>query len=170
MLSFLLLSVALAMPVRHVSTEALLHSPTRHVRATDRGIEFLLKIGAEHSATFARLLAQLEASDVMVYIERSHQLPASLDGRLLVMPVTGPVRYVRIQIGDRPEAGVHEAVALIAHELRHAVEIAGAPEVHDDATLAAFYTRIGKRSIGENFFDTIEARAVGARVRKELEA
>ena len=170
MLSFLVLSLALATPARAVSTDALLHSPGRHVRSTDHTVESLLTKGAERSATFVRLLAELEASDVMVYIEHSHELPRRLDGRLFVLPVTGPVRYIRIQLANHPEYSPNESIALIAHELRHAVEIAGAPEVRNDATLAAFYARIGEKTIGEAFFDTAEARAVGARVRKELAA
>ena len=168
MLSFLVLSMALATPARPVSIAALLHSPVRHVRGVDRTIEHLWRRGAERSATFAELLAQLDGSDVMVYVEHSRELPRELDGRLLVLPVTGPFRYVRIQLAERPDYTPDQSVALLAHELRHAVEIAGAPEVRDDATLAALYGRIGHTSIGENFFETAEARAVGVRVRKEL--
>ena len=168
--TFLLLALALATPTRPMPTAALLYSPTRHVRTTDKVVQQLLKWGAERSYTFARLLTRLEFTDVCVYVERSTKLPHNVDARMLIVPTAGPRRYVRIQLADPPPGEPADAVALLAHELWHALEVSGAPEVHDEATLAEFYKRIGQRTIGENVFDTAAAHATGARVRKELGA
>jgi hypothetical protein len=162
--------LALMAPTRPITTAALLHSPARHVRTTDKAVAQLLKTGAERSYTFAHLLARLELTDVCVYVERSKELPHDVDGRMVIVPTAGPRRYVRILLADALPGDTSDAVALLAHELRHALEVSDAPEVRDEAALAALYKRIGQRMIGADVFDTAAAREAGAQVRKELGA
>src|SRR5256885_3157659 len=76
----------------------LLESPYRHVRTTNARVQHLLETGVAHSATFASLLARLNASDVIVYIEQTDDMPRTLEGRLLLMPLAHHQRYLRIQI------------------------------------------------------------------------
>ena len=52
-------------------------------------------------------------------------LPKGTLGRLTMMPPAGEYRYLRIQI--RADLSRREAIALIGHEMQHAMEIAGAP-------------------------------------------
>jgi hypothetical protein len=59
-------------------------------------------------------------------------------------------------------------IAVIAHELQHAVEVAGDPGVVDDAGLVALYRRIGHNSAGGHSYDTDAARTAGHTVRDEL--
>ena len=61
-----------------------------------------------------------------------------------------------------------EMIALIGHELRHAVEVAEAGDVHDQDSLTLLYQRIGERGRGEHLFDTVAAQTTGRQVRKEL--
>lgn len=68
------------------SRAALLDSPYRHVRTTNGNVQRLLETGVRRSPTFASLLARLNASDVIVYIEQTTQMPQTLEGRLLLMP------------------------------------------------------------------------------------
>ena len=68
----------------------------------------------------------------------------------------------------RPEI---EQAATLAHERQHAAEIAEAPWVVDAPTLAAYYRRIGQEtdpSDGGRRFETPAARAIAARVHREL--
>jgi len=168
MLSILpvLLSAALVVspntPGKHVAFE----STTRHVRTTDAYLLRLLRAGVDRSPTFAGLVSRLEASDVIVYIQPVSGLPTNLAGRLLLLPLAGAQRYLRIQVtqGGSP----NEMIALIGHELRHAVEVAEAGDVHDQESLTTLYQRIGERGRGEHLFDTLAAQAAGKRVRKEL--
>ena len=148
------------------STAELLESPYRHVRTTDANVQRLLEIGVSRSPTFASLLARLNVSDVIVYIEQTTQMPKTLEGRLLLMPFVNHQRYLRIQIartGSPPEL-----VALIGHELRHAIEVADATEVRDEDALERLYRRIGMSSAAAHTYDTEAARTTGRRVRKEL--
>jgi hypothetical protein len=57
---------------------------------------------------------------------------------------------------------------VLAHELRHALEVGMAPEVHDATTFRAFYTAVGKTA-NAGRYETDAAQAMGERVRRELE-
>jgi hypothetical protein len=142
-----------------------LDSPTRHVRAADRAARKLLRAGFHHSPTFASLLQRLERADLLVYVETVSRLPGALEGRLVIQPPSHGFRYVRIQIAERGTP--NDTIAVLGHELRHAVEVAEAREVVDADGLAALYRRIGIAH-GNNLFDTIEAQETGRQVMKEL--
>ena len=145
---------------------ALLVSPNRKVRATDARIKQYLSEGLERSATFARLLSTLNESDVIVYIERVPTLPRETMGRLTIVPMTNGPRYLRIQI--RSDLSSMEAIALIGHEMRHALEVAEAPRVRDSGGLIELYERIGHSSGGDHVYDTDAAQDAGRRIRREL--
>ena len=149
------------------AADALLDSPNRHVRTTDRTMATLLREGYHNSPTFAALLQRLERSDVYVYVEDVPRLPGALEGRLLVLPPAHGIRYVRIQVARR--GGPNDSIALLAHELRHAVEVAENPLVLDTDSLVALYRRIGIDR-GHLEFDTVEAQETGRRVLRELVA
>jgi hypothetical protein len=167
MLSFLPVSLSVALLVSSpYSTDALLTSPTRHVRATDGHVQRLLAIGLARSQTFRTLMLAVEASDVIVYIQPVGVLSNDLAGQILLLPGPGPQRYLRIQVTIG--GTVTDRIALIGHELRHALEIADAGNVHDEESLAALYQRIGHRGPRANLFDTEAARVTGLRVRHEL--
>ena len=145
---------------------ALLVAPDRRVRATDARVKQYLADGLQRSATFARLLSALNDSDVIVYIERVMTLPRETLGRLTIVPMPKGPRYLRIQI--RSDLSAMEAIALIGHEMRHALEVAEAPRVRDNGGLIELYERIGHSSGGDHVYDTDAAQDAGRRIRKEL--
>ena len=167
-----LLSVALmsppivAMPAAAPITEsAVLDAPTRHIRTTDASIRKLLKRGFRGSYSFAALVKRIQQSDVYVYVEEVPRLPGALEGRLMMLPRAYQHRYVRIQITLRGDT--EDAVAVLGHELQHAVEVAEALDVFDQDALAKLYQRIGVRG-GEHIYDTLAAQQMGKTVRREL--
>ena len=151
-----------------VSKSALLESPYRHVRTTNSRVQKLLETGVARSATFTSLLARLDASDVIVYIEESDSMPKTLEGRLLLTPLANNQRYLRIQINRLGTP--HDMIALIGHELRHAIEVAEATDVRNERDLERLYRRIGAPSSAMHTYDTDAAQATGRRVWKELSA
>jgi hypothetical protein len=169
MLSAVTWSLALAMGAvprpAPLTAHAVLESPLRHVRTESHTLRSYLRIGFEQSPTFASLLARLQRSDVIVYIEDVPRLPGAIEGRLIMPPPAHGTRYLRIQVAQHGSSA--DMIALIGHELRHAVEVSDASTVVDDAGLAALYRRIGVDR-GNNLFDTAEAQEVGRRVLKEL--
>jgi hypothetical protein len=144
----------------------LLTSPERRVRAADSIVQALLTDGLRRSPTFASLLASLNHRDVIVYIERVMTLPRDTMGRLTIVPMAGLQRYLRIQI--RADLSRSDAIALIGHEMTHALEVAEAPDVRDSNSLATLYERIGHSSGGQHIYDTIAAQDTGRKVRREL--
>lgn len=155
----------LALAAAPISPSAVLESPTRHVRAMHPYVSGLLKDGFQRSATFARLVMRLERSDLIVYIDSQADLPAGIEGRLLVGSASHGFRFVRIQIGILDS--VKDAIALLGHELEHANEIADAPDVIDLRGFVALYERIGTRS-GWHQYETKMAQEAGRQVRREL--
>ena len=59
-------------------------------------------------------------------------------------------------------------MAVLAHELRHALEVGMAPEVQDADTFKALYAAVG-RTANAGRYETDAAQEMGNRVRKELE-
>jgi hypothetical protein len=141
-------------------------SASRHVRSTQPRTEQLLDLGARRSATFAALRATLEATDVIVYVQAIADLRPALDGRLIFLGSSGRHRYLRIDV--RNSLTTTDLLSAIAHELQHAVEIAGSVEVRDAKSMGNFYERIGVSRGARTSFDTNAARETGARVKSEL--
>src|SRR6185503_2787277 len=144
-----------------------LDAPTRHVRTTSRSITKLLARGYQRSPTLAAIITKLQHSDVFVYIEDVPRLPGALEGRLMMLPRAHEARYVRIQIALR--GAPEDTIALLGHELQHALEVAEAPSVSDQAGLERLYARIGV-SGGSHQYDTVAAQETGRTVRRELAA
>jgi hypothetical protein len=162
--SFVLSTALASAPL---SESAALESPYRHVRTEDRSVRYLLTRGFRRSPTFAHLMARLEHSDVIVYVEEVQRLPGAVEGRMMMAPTAHGHRYVRIEIAlrGRPD----QSIAVLGHELQHAIEVAQEIAVDDQATLTALYRRIGMRG-GDHVYETFAAQEVGRRVWKELVA
>jgi hypothetical protein len=151
--------------------DALLHGEARRVRAMDGRVQNLLSAGVRRSPAFAGLLTALQETDVIVYVEATMNMPSDVTGRLLLQAVTPSERYLRIQYratlpGDR-------AIEVVAHELRHALEIAEERSVTDSTGLGALYQRIGHRSTlahapARKGYETLAALQTGDIVRTEL--
>lgn len=135
------------------------------LRASDEKAAALLQAGVARSATFRLLVQTIDHSDLVVYVE-TRQL--ALPGQLQFMSATPGGRYVRVTV--RPMGLDNDLVPWLAHELWHAVEIAGAPEVSDRASLLRLYERIGDgfRARGRVEMETVKAQKTQETVLAEL--
>jgi hypothetical protein len=139
-----------------------------HVRTTDPRILALVDAGISGSATFRGLIATLNESDVIVYIESNHTRQA-LGGYLAHNIVSqGQYRYLRIAIDIA--GSERRLVSLLAHELQHAVEVAQAPDARDSESLDRLFSRLAITfgCGGTSCFETQAAKDVERRVTKEL--
>jgi hypothetical protein len=146
------------------------NSPERHVRATEPRILALIDDGLSRSPTFRRLVAALNESDVIVYIEPKRTRQA-LGGYLAHHIVAqGDHRYLRIAVETQGSQG--RLVPLLAHELQHAVEIAQAPQVRNAATLEQLFVQLAvKFGCGATTcYETQAAKDVEHIVSDELKA
>jgi hypothetical protein len=112
-----------------------------HVRTMDKRLRSVIDEGLARSGSFRGLIARLDGSDVIVYIEPECPMSSLLFGRLTLLGAGGDRRYVNVRISCM--LTVNQQIAALGHELRHAVEIADAPSVVDNASLAAEYRRVG---------------------------
>ena len=155
-----------AAPLTDAQVRAVMSAPTRHVRAIDETMSSMLAEGMRRSGTFAHLVLALDQSDVIVYIESERRMPPAIAGRLLLAAGPAGHRYLRIQVTGYPRSD--EVIALVGHELQHALEVAESPQVRDKASLIALYERIGHPGIGAHQYDTVAAQAAGRQVKAEL--
>ena len=141
-------------------------APSPAVRPLNRDGERLLAEARRRSPTIARLLAALEASDLVIYLD-VRLMPRCQTGRLRVVASNGPRRFVKVDVSAT--ARWDEAIGWLGHELQHAVEVALAPDVRDDASLERLYRRIGNPRLAQaSTFETEEAITTRAQVLAEL--
>jgi hypothetical protein len=130
----------------------------------------LLKEGRERSETFRTLLAAIDHSNGIVYVEFGYCAFGHLDGCLLpFIASTHGDRYVRVIVTPEKSRLSHDQLlALIGHELRHALEVLEHPEVVDVPTMEHMYRSIGTPIAGQRGFETSAARSTGNTVLTEL--
>jgi hypothetical protein len=138
------------------------------IRPQDARSTQLLRDGVARSETFRALVEQIEASNVFVYVQVSPFIKPTLAGQLTWMTQAGPYRYLRATIS--PDQTMNQAIASLAHELQHAVEVMGDEQVVSEITLVSLYKRIGQpsNSAVASGWETIAAQETGYRVRREL--
>lgn len=143
-----------------------------HVRTSDPVIAAALEDGLRRSATMRHLVEVIDASDVIVYLSQG-TCPRPAVACLMMGPRGPETRYVRINFRLPGGPGVarawhlHDLSAAIAHELQHAAEVAGWPDVVDGVTLQAAFERGGRQRPGVRL-DTDAAIAAGDACRAEL--
>lgn len=135
-----------------------------HLRATDARVRQWIDAGASQSSTFRALLTRLAESDLIVYVGIVDRIAGGNGGQLAFMTATSLARYVRIDLVADGDFG--EMVALVGHELQHAVEIANVSCVRDAKSMAMLYLGMGDNRIGH--YDSVAARTAEERIRLEL--
>jgi hypothetical protein len=127
----------------------------------------LVQRGLSESATFRTLAGRIEQGDVIVYLESAPRLRSGLAACVTWMGAGDGVRYVRASI--RPGLSPGLAVAILAHELQHVVEVIEHPDVRSEPQLAALYRRIGRMAgAGGRGWETVAALRTADAVRLEL--
>jgi hypothetical protein len=142
------------------------------VRSTDPALEDLLTRGYACSKTFHRLADAIGETNTVVYVESGACAFGHLNGCLLpFMAATSKVRYLRIIVTRSTRHGNQDQlIALIGHELQHALEVAETPDVVDVDGMIDLYRRIGFPLKGRSGYETSAARAAGSMVFDELQA
>ena len=111
----------------------------------------------------------LAATDVSVYLAdmkpTRNGTPAST---LVYLSNEGATRYLLVRI-DPWRVSMRERIALLGHELQHALEVTASPEVRDSGGLETLYRRIGWEWM-RGQFETRAAQVMGNRVRAQLAA
>ena len=141
------------------------------VRTTDYRVVTAIAQGLRDSSTFRELVDRLNASDVIVYVMvAAASMPTGVDGRLTFLSASGGFRYVVVHVNTT--MATHHLVALLAHELQHAREIADTSAIVDSESMArAYATGLGYQKhalLGERAYDSDAAIDAGQKVLKEM--
>ncbi len=141
----------------------------RRIRVLPPCLNTLVEDGRAVSSTIRALAARIEQSNLIVYVRCVAFNQATFVGRLMFLTSIAGHRYLVIELRN-PEVWQTQ-VATLAHELQHAVEIAEAPWVQNQASMAQYYRQSGI-TVGSTplTFDTDAAKQVGLRVQRELYA
>ena len=141
--------------------------PWKHVHPLSAGAVDLIWESAARSSIVLELLQELEETGVVVYL--TDVMPGAISGpvsHLVYLSNDENARYLLVRI-DHWRATHDEQIAMLGHELQHALEVANAPEVRDAQGLAKLYRRIGWENQKDKF-ETAAAQNMGYRVRRQL--
>jgi hypothetical protein len=155
-----------AQPSRAVADVPSARVAAPHVRGLGTGAydgAVLLSEAQEACPTVRRLLETLQQTDVMVIVGIGDRV-LNRTGHLTFMGTGHGNRWLRITL-ERGNRRL-EQIAWLAHELQHAAEVAGAPEVRDADGLRQLYARVGT-NLGDGLFETDAAAEVGRQALRE---
>jgi hypothetical protein len=134
------------------------------VRSTTPAVARLISEASARSGTFRQLVATIEKTDGIVYVEPGvcrHGVRACLS--LSITPAGG-FRILRVLVDLATD--VVELMATIGHELQHALEILTEPRVRTTAQAYMYYAREAATSL--DVFETPAAIKAGVAVHREL--
>jgi hypothetical protein len=142
-----------------------------HVRTEDPQLSKVIRQGLDLSPTFRELMNRIDSLSGLVYVvwsrcgTRLWEPSACLDHRVAV---SGGVRFLRVNI--YPGESGERLLALIAHELQHALEVLSDNNATSQKNVAKLYERIGlKRRAADNFETEAAGRVQDAVYREARE-
>jgi hypothetical protein len=137
-----------------------------HLRPLHERVASTLDSSYLASPTIRRLVDEIEASDLIVYLDEKPR-GGGPQGTLTFVGASRAARFVRIAV-DAALAD-RQLAALIGHELQHAVEVARATWVIDQRSFADLYRTTGEAmDLAARQYDTAAARQVARQVLVEI--
>jgi hypothetical protein len=127
----------------------------------------IIQQAAERSPLFRRLIATIDATDGLVYVDEGkcgHSVSACLT---LSVQVAGPHRLLRILVDPQRRQRDCDRMASIGHELRHAIEILSEPNIKSCQAAFSFFEREGPTDREKGRFETAAAVRTGLEVGVE---
>jgi hypothetical protein len=156
----------LAEACAHGTAAATDEPPISRVRSTDTSIATLINRAARGSETFQRLLATIQRSNGIVYIEPGSCGHGARSCLKMSVVANGPDRFLRVLV-DRQRADLDvDFMGSLGHELQHAIEALSQPSTTNGAKLYNFFKR--EAPTDDNRFETKAAINAGDAVRDEL--
>ena len=139
-------------------------APLPRVRSTHAYLRAMIGEAARRSQTFRGLVAAIEATDGIVYVEHGACMRNIHACLVLDVTAAGNNRILRIMVDARQPDW--EVMSSIGHELRHALEVLENRSVVDNASIFFFYAQT--RDAKDRPFETRAATEAGDAVRREV--
>lgn len=151
----------------HAADQGMIEARIPKVRSNSPELGDVIRRASDASVTFQRLIATIEGTDGLIYVESGkcgHGVAACL---LLAVQVAGPFRVLRIKVDARRLDCA--LMASVGHELQHAIEVLSDPHVTDGVSAYHFFERIdpGGATWDRGRFETAAAQRAGFDVRRE---
>ena len=170
--------LSLLLPAVSTASDGTGEPPARaaHVRGLDDCGSRLLDEALRRSAIVRGLVERLDASDIIVYLSSAPPLrrPTGMPrGKTQFLSANPAGRFLQIWVDPAQRPAVR--IAVLAHELQHALEVAAASEVSDIDSFTRLYEGLGSAghttgaARGVRRYETAAAVAVEASVLQELE-
>jgi hypothetical protein len=160
------IAVALLYAAPCTASESAPNASDSPVRIAPEFDELWLQPGICRSNTFRELVSDLSRSDVLVFVQPALLSAPGVGGVLRFVSATSTHRILVVLINLKTLGSNRlGAIAILAHELRHALEVADAPEIRSIDAFNAYYRR---HDNGYGTSDTRAARETGRTVRAEL--
>lgn len=142
---------------------------TPHMRAINETSGALMANAQQKSPTVRELVGKLEASNVVVYVNVTTTTADSPESGLRFVGASNVQRFLLINISAGSAAD--RRIALLGHELQHAVEVASALWVRDNIDLRTLISRVGWRDASRaRGYETTAASVAEHQVRQDLRA
>jgi len=134
------------------------------VRSTHVYLRAMIGEAVVRSRTFRDLVAAIEATDGIVYVEHGACMKSVHACLMLDVTAAGRYRILRIMVDARqPDWDV---MASIGHELRHALEVLEDRSIVNNSSMFFFYAQT--RDSKDRPFETRAATDAGVAVRREV--
>ena len=139
-------------------------TPGPRVRSSHAYLRAMIGEAALRSQTFRGLVAAIEATDGIVYVEHGPCMKSVHACLILDVTAAGRYRILRIMVDARqPDWDV---MASIGHELRHALEVLEDRSIVNNSSMFFFYAQT--RDSKDRPFETRAATDAGVAVRREV--
>ncbi|HXD21541.1 MAG TPA: hypothetical protein VN654_31260 [Vicinamibacterales bacterium] len=156
----------LAAPRASAAADALVAAAAavRHVRSSNPALVIVMQHASERSATFRGIVAAIDASDSIVFVEEGN-CGHGVRACFVDLAAGGTNRYMRVIVDTRKADW--DLMGSIGHELRHTLEVIGEPGVRDNHARYFFYERIAVHG-ASGACETQAAIDAGNTVRSEV--
>lgn len=162
-----LVSAALMLTVA-VSADARSSTTTDpHLRPAEPSANALVADALDRSTVIRDLAAQLDRTDVVAYVRIARHVDSGRPSSIHFLGRSPYSRYMVILVDEALTPD--RQIALIGHELQHAVDMADADWITDSLRMDQYFTLCGwKLSYPEHGFETLSALRTERRVGQEL--
>lgn len=140
-----------------------------HVRPAEPSARALVASAVERSAVVRDLAARLKDTDVVAYVRVLPRADSDRASSIHFQGRSSTSRFMVILVDQ--DLPLERQIALVGHELQHAVDMAGAAWITDQDRMGQYFSLIGwKLPSPERGFETVSAMQTERQVRKELAA
>ncbi len=141
----------------------------RHLRPADRTDAVLVNESLARSATIRDLVAQLDGTDVVTYVSVAPCAEFERDSSIHFVGRSPFQRFMVIKVCDA--LPVDRQIALVGHELQHALDMAPTAWITDSLRMRQYFSLIGWKDSGPKpGFETTTALRTERQVGREVAA